>query len=175
MRESRRHFAIHRTLPPLALAFVILLAAPATGGPVRYRLTELIGIAPAALNNRGQVAGVGSSAEEDVPSTASIWENGSVRALDPRVWSAPTDINDTGQVVGYIADNDRSSPFLYANGVLRDLGSSGDMGAAEGLNNSGTVVGWTGSMTQVRSSAPRASPTPPAPAPSCMRTATCWT
>lgn len=56
--------------------------------------------------------------------------------------NAPADINDAGQVVG---QGPFAHAFLYANGVMTDLGTlvpSGGYSQALAINNFGQVVGW---------------------------------
>jgi probable HAF family extracellular repeat protein len=56
--------------------------------------------------------------------------------------SAALDINEAGQVVGYITSGDSSHAFFYDGAVLTDLGTLGyDRSIARGLNDAGTVVG----------------------------------
>jgi probable HAF family extracellular repeat protein len=59
-------------------------------------------------------------------------------------------INDAGQVVGSAVMKDGSNhPFLYSNGKMIDLGTLGSpkgsswWNSAEGINNSGVVVGYS--------------------------------
>ena len=63
-------------------------------------------------------------------------------------------VNNHGEVVGYSTTADgRTRPFLYSNGVMRDLGTlyspftvgyiPADRGYATGLNDNGEVVGTT--------------------------------
>lgn len=59
-------------------------------------------------------------------------------------------INDSGEVVGSsVTANGSNHPFLYSNSKLTDLGTLGSpqggawWNSAEGINNSGTVVGYS--------------------------------
>jgi len=58
--------------------------------------------------------------------------------------SQVSDINDSGQAVGYsmLADNTTTHGWLYSNGTLTDLGTlGGTFCSAAGINNSSQVVG----------------------------------
>ncbi len=59
-------------------------------------------------------------------------------------------VNDSGDVVGSSVTSDGSNhPFLYSNGAMNDLGTLGSpvggswWNTANGINNSGTVVGYS--------------------------------
>jgi probable HAF family extracellular repeat protein len=56
--------------------------------------------------------------------------------------SAALDINEAGQVAGYITSGDSFHAFFYDGAVLTDLGTLGyERSIARGLNDDGTVVG----------------------------------
>jgi probable HAF family extracellular repeat protein len=56
--------------------------------------------------------------------------------------SEARDINEAGQVVGYVTANDTNHAFFHDGGVLHDLGTLGyERSIAQGLNDDGTVVG----------------------------------
>jgi probable HAF family extracellular repeat protein len=105
-----------------------------------------------AINNVGQVVGQSHTALETFH--ACLWENGAVRdlgSLPGYPYSAATDINDTGQVVGWSMSEtlifNTPTPmraFLCEDGVMRDLGTLGGTCAqALEINNAGAVVGWS--------------------------------
>src|SRR4051812_20692160 len=53
----------------------------------------------------------------------------------------PTKINDHGEVIGYSLDERiYSRPFVYRNGVTRDLFPPEDTGYALDINNAGQIV-----------------------------------
>lgn len=53
-------------------------------------------------------------------------------------------INNLGQVVGYSKTaSGEDHAFLYSNGQITDLGTAGTTTYAVGINDSGTVVGYT--------------------------------
>jgi probable HAF family extracellular repeat protein len=83
------------------------------------------GFFPNAINNNGQVAGVGPG------SGGFLWHDGALTYLPLQA----KDINDFGQVVG--SANVRA--VLWQDGEVQDLGTSG---WAESINNNGQVVGW---------------------------------
>ncbi|WP_332847948.1 DUF3466 family protein [Massilia sp. S19_KUP03_FR1] len=56
--------------------------------------------------------------------------------------SEARDINEAGQVVGYITSGDSFHAFFHDGGALHDLGTLGyERSFAQGLNDDGTVVG----------------------------------
>lgn len=90
---------------------------------------------------------------------AFIFRDRSMRALGTLGGerSAAADINDAAEVVGNSETGEEDElgnlvvrPFLYAGGVMRDLGAldeGSSYGAARGLDNAGRVVGETLSTT----------------------------
>jgi probable HAF family extracellular repeat protein len=64
--------------------------------------------------------------------------------------SEATAINNLGQVVGYsTTSNGQDHAFLYSDGTMTDIGTSGASSYAYGINDSGQVAGYsiTGSVT----------------------------
>lgn len=105
-----------------------------------------------ALNNRNQVTGGSSQFSlPEIPFNAFLWTRGVLRDLG-NFGSAPNegnDINDRGQVTGYLAVNaggahDRVA-FIWSNGRLQDIDGRPRTGQiysqGQGLNNLGHAVG----------------------------------
>jgi len=134
------------------LAYGVLRMIPSLGGD----WSEV-----AAINRSGQVAGTAAGEGPFVnPATrAFIYRDRSMRALGTLGGerSAAADINDAAEVVGNSETGEEDElgnlvvrPFLYAGGVMRDLGAldqGSSYGAARGLDNAGRVVGETLSTT----------------------------
>jgi len=130
------------------LASGVLRMIPSLGGD----WTEV-----AAINRSGHVTGTAAGEGPFVnPSTrAFIYRDRILRPLGTLGGerSVGTDINDAGQVVGHSETGQEDEfgnmvirPFLYAAGVMRNLGglaNPGNYGSARGLNNAGQVVGET--------------------------------
>ncbi|WEF31890.1 PEP-CTERM sorting domain-containing protein [Pseudoduganella chitinolytica] len=58
--------------------------------------------------------------------------------------SSPWDLNDAREVIGSGYRNGAQQALLYSNGVTTNLGTlGGNQATALGLNNAGTVVGWS--------------------------------
>ena len=108
-----------------------------------------------ALNNVGQVVGQSeTSPSVSVPLSAFLWQNGKMQDIgkDTTLFDTKANgINDSGLVVGlgFAGTNGTGErAFLWQNGKAQLLGTLGDMSsAALGVNNSGTVVGYTQSIT----------------------------
>jgi probable HAF family extracellular repeat protein len=73
-------------------------------------------------------------------------------AYDPDfTWTAPTSVNRTGQMSGWAANTSTGEdppcpmdPVAYMNGSWISLGTlGGSCGQANGINDSGVVVGWS--------------------------------
>ena len=98
-----------------------------------------------AVNASGQVVGSGTS-----PSTnehAFVYSNGKMTDLGTfgGYTSVALGINSSGWVVGW-SDNtfnggNGRQAFLYCNGTMTDLGTSGNFSQANGINDSGQIVG----------------------------------
>lgn len=109
----------------------------------------------AAINRHGAVAGTASVTGDAIPVPhylAYVYRDQVMRSLGTLGGknSSAFDINDAGEVVGVadtgiVVDGDGylSQPFLYSGGVMYGLGALGSFGygAANGLNNAGSVVG----------------------------------
>lgn len=98
------------------------------------------------INTAGAIAGISDTSDRHVH--AAFWRAGSSDVLDVGTFgganSAPTDLNDAGQVVGQADDaNGNARAFLWTEREgLRDLGTlGGATAAANALNASGSVVG----------------------------------
>jgi probable HAF family extracellular repeat protein len=109
-----------------------------------------------AINDRGQVVGHcrHSQAVEVTPERAFIWERGRLVALGTLGGrsSTPTDINERGRVVGWaetakiggVYHTAFIHGFRWANGKIRDLGALGTDSWASAINESGQIVGTSG-------------------------------
>ena len=98
------------------------------------------------INTAGAIAGVSDTSDRHVH--AAFWRAGSTDVLDIGTFgganSAPSDLNDAGQVVGQADDaNGHPRAFLWTEREgLRDLGTLGGATAtANALNATGSVVG----------------------------------
>jgi probable HAF family extracellular repeat protein len=129
--------------------------------PVRYTITDL-GVLPgysssyaSAVNNSGQVAGqlVGVAQKGDVPysrSHAFLYSQGVMADIGTLAGaydnypicynSYACGINGAGQIVGYsIGTYMPGQGFWYKDGTMSDLGFAG---AANGINDTGRIVGY---------------------------------
>lgn len=139
-------------------------ARVAQSAPPRYALLDLGSVLPAAINNRGQIAGneVSGSAGGIRPLyRAVLWENGRKTDLGTLPLlshlnrpfngqtTVATGINDRGQVVGYAtvgADEifvDVYHAWVWEDGRMTDLGAlTADRSSyAWDINNDGRIVG----------------------------------
>ena len=134
-----------------------LLVSGVAEAQTLYRLTDL-GDLPGggdrslayAINNAGQVAGYGNTAQGD---HAFLWTDGVMLDLGilpgGSTLSRGYGINDLGHVVG----ESNNKPFLWDGTTMHDLGDlPGGISAtwAFDINNLGQVVGWSGAETGVR-------------------------
>ncbi|WP_374569393.1 hypothetical protein [Ideonella sp.] len=130
--------------------------APGANGlthPMMWTADRVVDLAPdrwfgyaRSVNGRRQAVGVVIDAPHQ-PSQAALFDNGTVTLLGTLGGrsSEATDINEAGHVVGYsdIADNGwLAHPFIYADGVMRDLGAPrGVRALPSAINNHDVVVG----------------------------------
>ena len=98
------------------------------------------------INTAGAIAGISDAPDRQVH--AAFWRAGGPDVLDIGTFgganSAPTDLNDAGQVVGQADDaNGNPRAFLWTESAgLRDLGTlGGPTATANAINASGVVVG----------------------------------
>jgi probable HAF family extracellular repeat protein len=109
-----------------------------------------------SINASGQIVGTSTFVDQStymLEWRAFLYANGAMAALGvPTAHSGALDINDAGQVVGWMRgaggfDPDRA--FLYDDGVVTDLntlippGSGVTLAAATAINNAGQIVGYT--------------------------------
>lgn len=93
-----------------------------------------------AVNNRGEIVVCTQGGR------AFLYANGEMNGLvSPFGWTAATDINDRGQIVGSASFGGGRHAFLYTDGVMRDLGKLGGhtSSRATGINASGEIVGFS--------------------------------
>jgi probable HAF family extracellular repeat protein len=144
------------TLPPLAFgAHAVLWEADGTPRDLGNLGTTALNMA-LAVNNSGDVVGVSSLYPDSSPfggSHAFLWtkQAGAMRdlgTLPGDVVSVGQGINDAGQVVGMSFDeHGNPRPFLWQNGVMRDLNDLVVGGAqlyllGASINASGTIAGF---------------------------------
>ena len=103
------------------------------------------------INNFGQAVGdsLAAGVSNNIPtknvflfSGGTMHDLGNLDSPGTRA-TAPWDINDTGQIAGtyFLADN-RNHAFIYASGVLQDLGTLGGSNSnAVAINNGGQATG----------------------------------
>jgi probable HAF family extracellular repeat protein len=117
----------------------------------RGTLTDLYPLLwPTDISNTGRIAG--SATGSDGISYPAIHDAGSgitlLGSLGIPTWygfsGEATSINNRGQVVGYsYIDGLTRHAFLYSDGVMTDLGSTGGYSAALRINDAGQAVGFT--------------------------------
>ncbi len=99
---------------------------------------------PVDINEAGQVTGTAVTASNEAH--AFLWQNGAMQDLGALGYEASfaTDINDAGQVVGFVqsVNGTEQHAFLWQNGVMLDLGTMGGRSArALHINNASQIFG----------------------------------
>jgi probable HAF family extracellular repeat protein len=103
------------------------------------------------INELGQVVGFSSFFDPETTDEISksfLYSGGVMTDLNvPGTYSAAEDINDFGQIVGWMAANGQRA-YIYEDGVVTDLntlippGSGLTIHAATAINNAGQIVGY---------------------------------
>ncbi|MCC6910122.1 MAG: hypothetical protein IT430_19480 [Phycisphaerales bacterium] len=96
----------------------------------------------AAINDNGDI--VGQRSEEGAVLWLANGQRIQLGSLGGRWLAQPYDINNNRQVVGESSapPDDYPHPFIWQDGVMRDLGTfGGPRGTAHAINDSGSVVG----------------------------------
>jgi probable HAF family extracellular repeat protein len=103
------------------------------------------------INNLGEVVGFSSIFDPETleePSRSFFFSDGVMTDLNvPGPGSAAEDINDSGQVVGWMMAGGGQHAYIYEDGVVTDLntlipsGSGLTLIVAKGINNAGQIVG----------------------------------
>jgi probable HAF family extracellular repeat protein len=107
-----------------------------------------------AINSLGQVVGIADHIEEvtyhELSRKSFLYQNGQLTALNvPGEHNSATDINDFGQIVGFMQTDvgATNNAYIYENGVATDLnnlipgGSGLHITIANAINNAGQIVG----------------------------------
>lgn len=124
---------------------VLGIAKAAPGEILSYSVLDLGTLGgwshPLAVNNRGEVVGdsyTGGQRHAFVYSGGVMTDLGLLSTDHDN--STATDINDSGVIVGYSGKGASFRPFMIRNGTIELLGND-VYGQANGINNSGQVVG----------------------------------
>jgi probable HAF family extracellular repeat protein len=112
-----------------------------------------LGFTATALNDSNEIVGFSGGAVGTSLGEAFVDNLGTFTDLHVNN-ACPTGINNSGQVAGFTANNNGYQAFIYSNGAMTPLGFLGsstgsglDNGsAATAINNSGDVVGSSGTM-----------------------------
>ena len=104
--------------------FLLAISSAAWAAPPTYRVTELEGFVPTAINNRGQI--VGNAADGGV-----LYSDGTITHLGAGVNAR--DLNDMGHVTG----SSSAGAFVWRDGTLTRIGG----GIGQSINNQGWVAG----------------------------------
>jgi probable HAF family extracellular repeat protein len=91
-----------------------------------------------AINDSGQVVGWSRRSNEGDFWDIFLYDNGVMSPLGVSSGMSSLDIDNAGQVAGSF--NGRA--FRYSNGIMEYLPNDGPVSAAEGINNSGQIIGW---------------------------------
>mgnify|MGYP001558792159 CR=1 FL=1 len=96
------------------------------------------------VNESKQIVGILEDEHEQLPSVATLWDDGSVVDLGTLSnHSSARSINDLNQVVGWSEVNGHYHAFFWENGVMSDIGSiEGKHVYARDINNRRQIVGF---------------------------------
>jgi probable HAF family extracellular repeat protein len=104
------------------------------------------------VNDNGEVVGYANGQYQS--QYAYLWDDGDwtyLGTLSGLNWSAPTDINNAGQISGYsfiLGPGGGNRGWIYDDGVMTDIGDlGGDRSTAFGINELGQVVGTADTST----------------------------
>ena len=140
----------------LAAMIIVAFKSVGNGADVKYQVVDLGtlgGDSSSAndINASGHV--VGTSTLNNGNSHAFIWYNGLMQDLGTLGGntSEARAINDNGQIVGSssLAGNVTTHAFKYSNSQMQNLGSLGGDSYAQGINNSGKIVGYSANSVGV--------------------------
>ncbi len=98
-----------------------------------------------AINNAQLIVGYWGNASTGSQHTALLWQDGVM--VDPQLPLGPLsealDVNERGQVVGWMGGSQDSHAFIWDNGIVTDLGviPGGFTAKALAISNTGLVVG----------------------------------
>lgn len=107
-------------------------------------LVDLAGFTPAAINDRGEMAGICLGAQ--VPSACALYDGALTewRCDLPECGSSASGINARGDVVGFRSTLDGTEAMLFLrDGTQMSLGE----GTAEDINDAGIIVGRIGRVS----------------------------
>jgi probable HAF family extracellular repeat protein len=136
---------VARDAPPTTCPF----AAPDTTN-VRYSVVDVGSLNPnlqmvgvRAINGGGAVVGMSSVRWKPPTSHAFLFRDGSIRDLNATADSqgVATGINASGVIVGTVLNTPPSHPFIYQNGVMKDLPLAIGTSTPRAINDAGIVVG----------------------------------
>ncbi len=124
----------------LMVSAVLSMGSAAANAGTGYRFVLLGEGQATSINNRGQIVGVSRGA-------ATLWEGGTTTTLgsggESRSWAS--DINDSGQVVGWIYSSEESEAALWnTQSSLAPIGLgrlNGSASLAYAINDAGQIVG----------------------------------
>ena len=104
----------------------------------------------AGINNACQIVGQSAApgSSSGYTSRAFLWEAGVMSGFGPDTSTYAYDINDAGQIAGWVYNSYAGNPrafFREPGGDVQELGTLGDNESrASAINASGHVVGWAG-------------------------------